>query len=48
VALSGGAAEPRIAIAHAFRQLADNAQRIGTLNITPDLLQALLSEDGKP
>jgi hypothetical protein len=47
VALSGGAAEPRIAIAHAFRQLADNAQRIGTLNITPDLLQALLSEDGK-
>jgi hypothetical protein len=48
VALSGGAAEPRIAIAHAFRQLAENAQRIGTLNITPDLLQALLSEDGKP
>jgi regulator of protease activity HflC (stomatin/prohibitin superfamily) len=48
VALSGGAAEPRIAIAHAFRQLADNAQRIGTLNITPDLLQALLSEDGRP
>jgi hypothetical protein len=47
VALSGGAAEPRIAIAHAFRQLADNAQRIGTLNITPDLLRALLSEDGK-
>jgi regulator of protease activity HflC (stomatin/prohibitin superfamily) len=45
VALSGGAAEPRIAIAHAFRQLADNAQRIGTLNITPDLLQSLLSED---
>lgn len=47
VALSGGAAEPRIAIAHAFRQLAENAQRIGTLNITPDLLQSLLSEDGK-
>lgn len=48
VALNGGAAEPRIAIAHAFRQLADNAQRIGTLNITPDLLQSLLNEDGKP
>jgi regulator of protease activity HflC (stomatin/prohibitin superfamily) len=45
VALGGGAAEPRIAIAHAFRQLADNAQRIGTLNITPDLLKSLLSED---
>lgn len=48
VALNGGAAEPRIAIAHAFRQLADNAQRIGTLNITPHLLQSLLSDDGKP
>lgn len=48
VALSGGAAEPRIAIAHAFRQLADNAQRIGTLNITPDLLQSLLAEDERP
>jgi len=48
VALSGGAAEPRIAIAHAFRQLAENAQRIGTLNITPDLLQSLLAEDERP
>jgi regulator of protease activity HflC (stomatin/prohibitin superfamily) len=48
VALSGGAAEPRIAIAHAFRKLADNAQRIGTLNITPDLLRSLLDDDGKP
>jgi regulator of protease activity HflC (stomatin/prohibitin superfamily) len=48
VALSGGANEPRIAIAHAFRQLADNAQRIGTLNITPDLLQSLLGSDEKP
>lgn len=45
VALSGGAADPRIAIAHAFRQLADNAERIGTLNITPDLLQSLLDGD---
>ena len=48
VALSGGAAEPRIAIAHAFRQLAENAQRIGTLNITPDLLKSLLDDDGRP
>lgn len=48
VALGGGAAEPRIAIAHAFRKLADNAQRIGTLNITPDLLRSLLDDDGRP
>jgi hypothetical protein len=48
VALSGGAADPRIAIAHAFRKLADNAGRIGTLNITPDLLQSLLSGDDQP
>jgi regulator of protease activity HflC (stomatin/prohibitin superfamily) len=49
VALNGGnGADSRIAIAHAFRKLADNAQRIGTLNITPDLLQSLLDEDGKP
>jgi len=48
VALSGGADGPRIAIAHAFRQLAENAQRIGTLNITPDLLQSLLTDDAKP
>ena len=47
IALGGGAAGPRIEIAHAFRRLADNAQRIGTLNVTPDLLQALLSDDGK-
>lgn len=45
VALSGGASDTRIAIAHAFRQLADNAERIGTLNITPDLLQSLLDHE---
>jgi hypothetical protein len=48
VALSGGAADARITIAHAFRKLADNAGRIGTLNITPDLLQSLLSGDDQP
>lgn len=48
VALSGGANDPRIAIAHAFRQLAGNAERIGTLNITPDLLQSLLANEEKP
>jgi len=45
--LGGGAADTRVAIAHAFRQLAENAERIGTLNITPDLLQSLL-DDSRP
>ena len=45
VALSGGEADTRIAIAHAFRQLAENAERIGTLNITPDLLRSLLDHE---
>jgi regulator of protease activity HflC (stomatin/prohibitin superfamily) len=48
VALSGGATDPRIAIAHAFRQLAANAERIGTLNITPDLLESLLEGSTSP
>lgn len=43
----GGAADSRIAIAQAFRRLAENAQRIGTLSITPDLLQSLLTDDDK-
>jgi hypothetical protein len=38
----GGNAE----IAMAFRLLAENAERIGTLNITPDLLGSLLEKKG--
>lgn len=37
-------ADPRLMIAVAFRELASNAQKIGELNIMPDLLGALLSE----
>ena len=37
---------PRLNIALAFRELAENAGKIGTLNITPDLLEGLLSDDG--
>lgn len=36
--------DPRLNIALAFRELADNAGKIGTLNITPDLLDNLLGE----
>ncbi|MGB0931286.1 MAG: hypothetical protein ACPGVB_10945, partial [Chitinophagales bacterium] len=41
MALTGnGGSKEQIAIA--FRELAENAQQIGTLNITPDLLQDLM------
>lgn len=45
--LGGAGTDARVTIAHAFRQLASNAERIGTLNVTPDLLQSLLEDDGK-
>lgn len=35
--------DPRFNIALAFRQLAENADRIGNLNISPDLLDSLLN-----
>ncbi len=38
-------AEPRLMTAMAFKQLAENAAKIGNLNITPDLLQTLLAEE---
>jgi hypothetical protein len=34
--------DPKVAISMAFRDLADNAEKIGQLNITPDLLQSLI------
>jgi hypothetical protein len=40
-ALNVGNADPSTLIAMAFQGLAENAQRIGELNITPDLLQQL-------
>jgi hypothetical protein len=41
-ALSGGGGDPRAMIAMAFRELAENAGRIGELNMSPDLLGSLL------
>jgi hypothetical protein len=38
-----GAGDARTMIAVAFRELAANAERIGELNITPDLLNSLLA-----
>jgi regulator of protease activity HflC (stomatin/prohibitin superfamily) len=42
LAASSGAANPKTLIALAFRDLADNAEKIGRLNISPELLQSLL------
>jgi hypothetical protein len=43
MAINGGGSDARAMIAMAFRDLAENADRIGELNITPDLLNSLLS-----
>lgn len=44
VAVSGGAADPKLMIALAFRELAENASKIGELNMSPDLLKTLLAK----
>lgn len=41
-ALSAAGMDPAASIAVAFRELAENAQRIGELNVSPDLLRSLL------
>ena len=43
MAVSGTGADPRLMIALAFRELAENAAKIGELNVTPDLLRSLLA-----
>ena len=43
-ALSSGGGDPKAMIALAFRELAENAQKIGELNVSPDLLKSLLSK----
>jgi hypothetical protein len=39
----GGGGDPKLMIALAFRELAENAGKIGELNVTPDLLRSLLT-----
>jgi hypothetical protein len=41
MAASGGAADPKLMIALAFRELAENASKIGEVNISPELLNSL-------
>jgi hypothetical protein len=46
MAVTAGGGDPRTMIAVAFRELAENAQKIGELNVTPDLLKSLLGKGG--
>ncbi len=43
MALSPSGGDPKLTIALAFRELAANAEKLGELNITPDLLRTLLA-----
>ncbi|MCA9677264.1 MAG: SPFH domain-containing protein [Kofleriaceae bacterium] len=44
MAMSAGGGDPRTMIALAFRELAENATKIGELNVSPDLLRSLLGK----
>lgn len=44
---AGGNADPKLNIALAFRELAENATKIGELNISPDLLSSLVKPPGQ-
>lgn len=43
MAAQSGGLDPKQLVAMAFRDMADNAQKIGNLNISPDLLSSLLA-----
>lgn len=43
VAASAAGGDPKLMIALAFRELAENATKIGELNMSPDLLQSLIT-----
>jgi SPFH domain / Band 7 family len=45
--LGGNKAEPKAMVALAFQEIAENAQKIGELNISPDLLRSLIGTAGK-
>jgi regulator of protease activity HflC (stomatin/prohibitin superfamily) len=45
--LSGQGVDPKALIGMAFQGLAENAQKIGELNISPDLLRSLIGTAGK-
>jgi murein DD-endopeptidase MepM/ murein hydrolase activator NlpD len=39
--------DPRLMVAMAFQEIAANAAKVGNLNISPDLLQSLLQQNGR-
>jgi hypothetical protein len=45
--LGGKGADPKAMIAMGFQEMAENAQKIGELNVSPDLLRSLISSVGK-
>lgn len=47
MALSAGGNDPRVLFGLAFRELAENAGKIGQLNVTPELLGSLLAQERK-
>jgi hypothetical protein len=48
MATSANGGDPALNIALAFREMAENAGRIGELNMSPDLLQSLLHASSGP
>ncbi|MBI3926915.1 MAG: SPFH domain-containing protein [Armatimonadetes bacterium] len=44
LAMGAGGADPRMMIAGAFQQMAENASKIGEINVSPELLTALLDK----
>ena len=48
MAIQPGGGDPRLMIALAFRELAENAAKIGELNVTPDLLRSLIGPGAAP
>lgn len=45
--LGGKNADPKAMVALAFQEMAENAQKIGELNVSPDLLKSLIGNPGK-
>lgn len=45
--LGGKNADPKAMMALAFQEMAENAQKIGELNVSPDLLRSLIGTPGK-
>ena len=44
MAINKDGLNPKLNVAVAFRELAENAEKIGTLNITPDLMESMIQE----